>query len=173
MQVRVRATDAGAIPKTSTTVVEVKVVRDEGELSFSQDTYTAETSENREVGATLTTVRASPGVSNIMAEMPKLIRWNDIILTWLIVLNKCSLRGDRYPGGASELSGTTHVFHPILCSFFKWVYCSEWTVICFQTDIQYEVVGTSNAPDYFMVEPNSGEVKIKADIRDDPSDVTF
>jgi len=38
----------------------------------------------------------------------------------------------------------------------------------FQKRIQYDILGLSNAPDYFRIEKLTGEVKIKADLRDDP-----
>ena len=38
----------------------------------------------------------------------------------------------------------------------------------FQTSIVYELIGLSNAPDYFEVHQTTGEVRVKADIKDDP-----
>jgi protocadherin Fat 4 len=102
-RVRVKASDKGVPPRTATAIVEVKVNRDEGDLKFTQPTYTfSSISENRDVGNNIGNVRATPG-----------------------------------------------------------------------NGVKYEVVGTSNAPDYFTVTETSGEVKIKTDLRDDPGKMVF
>lgn len=59
---RVLAQDQGVPPRTATAVVEVNVQRDEGELRFTAQTYSARVTENRDVGNTIATVRAAPGV---------------------------------------------------------------------------------------------------------------
>lgn len=59
----VTATDRGEPPKTSTATVQISVKREQGELKFSTDLYTAEVSENDNVGKIVTKVVASPGVS--------------------------------------------------------------------------------------------------------------
>ena len=59
---RVLAQDEGVPPRTATAVVEVNVQRDQGELRFTAQTYSARVTENRDVGNTIATVRAAPGV---------------------------------------------------------------------------------------------------------------
>ena len=34
--------------------------------------------------------------------------------------------------------------------------------------MSYEIVGLSNAPDYFSINARSGEIKLKSDLRNDP-----
>ena len=34
--------------------------------------------------------------------------------------------------------------------------------------MSYEIVGLSNAPDYFSIDAKSGEIKLKTDLTDDP-----
>ena len=65
IQVRVRAADEGVPPRTATAVVEVNIQRDEGELRFTAQNYAARVEENKEVGQTVTNVRAAPGVSQV------------------------------------------------------------------------------------------------------------
>ena len=62
------AVDGGVPARTGTAMVEVAVVRDEKQLSFSADEYTVDTTENADVGSVLFRVQASPGVSNYMSQ---------------------------------------------------------------------------------------------------------
>ena len=45
---------------------------------------------------------------------------------------------------------------------------SQPTSLCSQAGVSYVLVGLSNGPDYFKVDASTGEVRIKADLRDDP-----
>ena len=38
----------------------------------------------------------------------------------------------------------------------------------FQNKMSYDIVGLSNAPDYFSIDAKSGEIKLKTDLTDDP-----
>lgn len=62
-QLTVRAQDHGVPPRHSDATLEVTVLRDKGNLTFSQDNYTTQVSENENIGTLILTVRASPGVS--------------------------------------------------------------------------------------------------------------
>ncbi len=62
-----RAADEGVPPRTATAVVEVNIQRDEGELKFTAQNYAARVEENKEVGQTVTNVRAAPGVSQVVS----------------------------------------------------------------------------------------------------------
>ena len=54
-------TDHGIPQRTSTANIRISVSRDEGDLTFTTNMYTATISENRNVGNTVATVRAAPG----------------------------------------------------------------------------------------------------------------
>ena len=62
-QVQVEASDSGIPIRSATHTVDVTVQRDQGELRFSSDNYYTQISENRDVGSTIYTVTAAPGVS--------------------------------------------------------------------------------------------------------------
>ena len=53
--------DLGEPRRATTTGVEVQVLRDNGEVKFSTDTYVVTVSENKRVGERVTGVNASPG----------------------------------------------------------------------------------------------------------------
>ena len=38
----------------------------------------------------------------------------------------------------------------------------------FQSSITYEITGLSNAPDYFSIGENDGQIKVKSDLTQDP-----
>ena len=56
-----KAKDLGEPRKSTTTGVEVQVLRDNGEVKFPTDTYVAKVSENKRVGERVTAVYAAPG----------------------------------------------------------------------------------------------------------------
>ena len=58
---RVTVTDHGVPQRSSTANIRVQVGRDEGDLSFTASQYSAQISENRNIGNTVLTVRAAPG----------------------------------------------------------------------------------------------------------------
>ena len=58
---RVTVTDHGEPQRSSTANIRVQVGRDEGDLSFTASQYSAQISENRNIGNTVLTVRAAPG----------------------------------------------------------------------------------------------------------------
>ena len=52
--------------------------------------------------------------------------------------------------------------------------CTTWgcvsldSLLIFQRKTSYEIVGLSNAPDFFSIDAKSGEIKLKTDLRTDP-----
>ena len=56
-----KAEDLGEPRRSTTTGVEVQVLRDNGEVKFSTDTYVVKITENKHVGERVTGVYASPG----------------------------------------------------------------------------------------------------------------
>ena len=58
-----KAEDHGVPVRTATLEVDVAILRDQGELQFSNTDYRTEISENKEVDSIVYTVHASPGVS--------------------------------------------------------------------------------------------------------------
>ena len=72
-QVQVEATDFGIPVRATTHTVDVTVLRDKGELRFSSDNYQTQISENRDVGSTIYTVTAAPGVSQNFSSVGHLV----------------------------------------------------------------------------------------------------
>jgi hypothetical protein len=42
-----------------------------------------------------------------------------------------------------------------------------YLLFMFQTNVEYKITGLSNAPDYFSIDRSTGEVRVKANLRDD------
>ena len=95
-QLKVMVTDHGKPPRSTMTNIRVSVSRDEGDLTFTSNMYSATISENRNVGNTVASVRATPG-----------------------------------------------------------------------HNVQYYITGNGNAPEYFYVEQDSGQIKVSKLITDD------
>jgi len=63
--VLVKAEDEGVPVRSATLPIDVTVLRDDGELQFSNEVYKTQISENKAINSIVYTVAAAPGVSTL------------------------------------------------------------------------------------------------------------
>lgn len=61
----VKAEDEGVPVRSATLPIDVTVLRDDGELQFSNEVYKTQISENKAINSIVYTVAAAPGVSTL------------------------------------------------------------------------------------------------------------